>query len=186
MQALAMLASGGAQELFVTHNEKGMRELRQSYHPMCFALLAEAVMRACRAYIRQHKATPSELVAKALGIGDGVDTEAFHASVRGSAKRIRSFYGSAHRLTNCPPTAVVAVLGLLERLHRGMVRWWCGNCASWRQQTDPRLCGFRCVWHDLPVVDWLCVAVCGCVAMLWCWHRAPRMWWQRCSLAHCR
>ena len=168
MQALAMLASGGAQELFVTHNEKGMRELRQSYHPMCFALLAEAVMRACRAYIRQHKATPSELVAKALGIGDGVDTEAFHASVRGSAKRIRSFYGSAHRLTNCPPTAVVGVLGLLERLHRGMVRWWCGNCASWCQQTDPWLCGFGCVcvaWrYGLAVRG--CVWLCGDAVVL--------------------
>lgn len=119
---MAVLALPEAQRLFVRFDEKGGRSTAAGYHQMCFSILAEAVMRACRTHVRQSKHSAQELVAHVLGIKPYTDLDTFRVSTRASAARSGKFYSKAHRLTNCPPSAVVGVLGLLERLHRGMVR----------------------------------------------------------------
>ena len=117
-----MLALPEAQRLFVQFDAKGGRSTAAGYHHMCFSVLAEAVMRACRAHVRQSKHSAEEIVGRVLGISADTDLDSFRVSTRASAARSGKFYSKAHRLTNCPPSAVIGVLGLLERLHRGLVR----------------------------------------------------------------
>eukprot|EP01138_Halocafeteria_seosinensis_P012300 gb/GECG01012569.1/.p1 GENE.gb/GECG01012569.1/~~gb/GECG01012569.1/.p1 ORF type:complete len:1148 (+),score=102.12 gb/GECG01012569.1/:1-3444(+) len=83
-----------------------------------FQVLAEGVMRSCRAMMRSRKNTPEKLLDRLLGITSSTDPKTYHFDLRRAKRATNKFYET--KFTNCSPVVVIYVLGVLEDYHKGL------------------------------------------------------------------
>eukprot|EP00339_Tiarina_fusa_P025811 CAMPEP_0117074456 /NCGR_PEP_ID=MMETSP0472-20121206/52454_1 /TAXON_ID=693140 ORGANISM="Tiarina fusus, Strain LIS" /NCGR_SAMPLE_ID=MMETSP0472 /ASSEMBLY_ACC=CAM_ASM_000603 /LENGTH=1413 /DNA_ID=CAMNT_0004799479 /DNA_START=177 /DNA_END=4418 /DNA_ORIENTATION=+ len=87
----------------------------EKWSKICFSLLAESVMRNCRARVRLGKKSPEQLVDKALHITNSATKENYERNIKRSSQSTNAFM--AHSFSNCSPFKAVAVLHFIKVFH---------------------------------------------------------------------
>jgi hypothetical protein len=106
------------------------------YSRLAFALLAEAVMRGARAYLRAKGKTAEAVIREVLGITEDSEAATYALNMDKAARVSGRAFLSMMTLSNCTPFCVVAVLGHLEGLApqaitmRGFLERHAGGCTD--------------------------------------------------------
>ena len=102
---LGMMTTSCADALYLAENTS-------KYHRLCFALLAESIMRACRAYMKSKNSSSEDIIRRILGLESLTNLEEWKFDLMRSSARTAKFYKG--KWTNCTPYETVATLEYLE------------------------------------------------------------------------
>ena len=101
----------------LTLPEAAMLPQHEKWPRICFGLLAEAVMRNCRARVRSGKYSAEQLIDRALLIGSGTRASLYNRNIKMSSRTTNAFMSQSY--TNCSPFKTVGVLYFVKYLHEG-------------------------------------------------------------------
>ena len=90
----------------------------QKYNRFAFSMMAEAVMRSARTYLKSTKLDQFERIRRILGIEDGTQEKDYKFDIEKAKLATGKFYSS--RYSNCSPFALVGTLGLIDQFHLGI------------------------------------------------------------------
>lgn len=117
---VGILCLSEAQTLIASDLQTGKEEEvggKSKWNRLCFALLAEAIMRSCKAYLKSTRQNSTDVIRQILQIYDQTDVNAYHLNLPEAIQATNKIMLNT-TYSNCTPYAVMSSLLFLESYHR--------------------------------------------------------------------